>query len=255
MPLIRGHHSFDHSFTQIPNAWVRDTRLSFKARGLLAMLLSHSQGWELSIQSLVAQNIEGKDALRAAVHELETFGYLVRKQVTENGRFGESIWETKDPEPLAGFPPSVFPPADNPQLKKTNNKKTKNKNTNTSELFDEFWKEYPRKRDKGAAFKAFRSALNRAKFEDILAGVIRYTQDPDRKPEFTKYPATWLNADSWENDYGSAPDSARNERREKLLRESKEFLEEQQRLAEQASPAPKCEHGLNVALCQRCMNA
>ena len=252
MPLIRGHHHFDHSFTQIPNAWLRDTRLSFKARGLLAMLLSHSQGWELSIQSLVAQNLEGKDALRSAIHELETLGYLVRTQVNEQGRFGESIWETKDPEPLAGFPTAGLPPADNPPLKNTKIKKTKDKNTNISALFDEFWNEYPRKRDKGAAFKAFRSAVNRAKFEDILAGVIRYAKDPDRKADFTKYPATWLNADSWENDYGAPVDTVRNERSERERKASAEFLEEQKRLAEQAAPPPKCQHGENLALCAKC---
>ena len=35
MPVIRGHHSFDNHFTQIPNHWLRDSRLSFKARGLM----------------------------------------------------------------------------------------------------------------------------------------------------------------------------------------------------------------------------
>ena len=69
----------------------------------------------------------------------------------------------------------------------------------TEKLFDEFWTSYPRKLDKAKAFRAFRSALKRAKFEDILAGVIAYRNDPKRDPEFTKYPATWLNNDSWEN--------------------------------------------------------
>ena len=32
-----------------------------------------------------------------------------------------------------------------------------------------------------------------------MAGVKAYTNDPTRKPEFTKYPASWLNADAWEN--------------------------------------------------------
>jgi hypothetical protein len=73
-------------------------------------------------------------------------------------------------------------------------------NSLVSELFDDFWKEYPRKSDKRAALKAFRSALNRASFEDILAGVLRYAQDPNLpETRFIKHPATWLNADAWEN--------------------------------------------------------
>ena len=68
------------------------------------------------------------------------------------------------------------------------------------ELFDEFWKEYPRKSDKRAALKAFRSALTRAKFEDILAGAIKFANDPNLpEQQYIKHPATWLNADAWEN--------------------------------------------------------
>lgn len=72
--------------------------------------------------------------------------------------------------------------------------------SNYRELFDEFWKEYPRKSDKRAALRAFRSALNRAEFAEILAGTIRYANDPNLpEARFIKHPATWLNADAWEN--------------------------------------------------------
>jgi hypothetical protein len=73
-------------------------------------------------------------------------------------------------------------------------------NSLVSEMFSEFWNEYPRKSDKRAATKAFKSALNRAKFEDILAGVIKYANDPNLPEQrYIKHPATWLNADAWEN--------------------------------------------------------
>ena len=72
--------------------------------------------------------------------------------------------------------------------------------SNYRELFDEFWKEYPRKSDKRAALRAFNSAITRASFEDILAGTIRYANDPNLpEARFIKHPATWLNADAWEN--------------------------------------------------------
>ena len=72
--------------------------------------------------------------------------------------------------------------------------------SNYRELFDEFWKEYPRKSDKRAALRAFNSATTRASFEDILAGTIRYANDPNLpEARFIKHPATWLNADAWEN--------------------------------------------------------
>lgn len=213
MPLVRGFHSFDDHFTQIPNEWLRDSRLTFKARGLLAMLLSHSEGWSLSTAAIAEQNQEGKDAIRSAIAELQQFGYLNRSQVNDNGRFGEAVWVTQDPTatPLAGFPSSGFPSSGNPTPKNNNLKEEqltiKTKNISPQDLFTEFWNEYPRKLDKGKAKRAFASALNRATFEDIIAGVIRYKNDPNRLDEFTKYPASWLNADSWEN--GPLPDDPR----------------------------------------------
>lgn len=120
-------------------------------------------------------------------------------------------------------------------------------------LFDEFWNAYPRKLDKAKAFRAFKSALKRATFEDILAGVIAYRNDPRRDPDFTKYPATWLNNDAWEN-AASAPEvdpTAIRKQRER--EESARFLAEQAELAKASAPPPKCEHGNSVVTCRLCL--
>ena len=252
MPVIRGHHSFDNHFTQIPNHWLRDSRLSFKARGLIALVMSHSQGWSLSVNALAEQNQEGKDAIRSAITELEALGYLTRSQLNEAGRFGESIWTTHDP---AEIPMAKNPTTENPTPKKNNNKEEQHKEIDS--LFNEFWTAYPRKLDKAKAFRAFRSALKRATFEDILAGVLLYRNDPKRDPDFTKYPATWLNNDSWGNTHEPSKDSeaARRaqERREKERAISDAFLAEQKERDKLAGPAPKCPHGENVALCKKCL--
>jgi hypothetical protein len=100
MPLIRGHHSFDDHFTQIPNEWVRDSRLSLKAIGLLTQLMSHSPGWNMSISSLARFNKTGIDTIKTAVKELEIHGYLKRSMTQEHnadGTFADFIWTTADP--------------------------------------------------------------------------------------------------------------------------------------------------------------
>ena len=246
MPLVRGHHAIDDHFTQIPNDWVRDNRLTFKARGLLAMLMSHTQGWALSISQISKYSIEGKDALSNAVQELEKHGYLIRSQ-QNNGKFGEAIWTTRDPGGT-DYPMADYPTTENPHTKKNNIKEEQVKK-NIEPLFEEFYKEYPRKGDKAKSFRSFQSALKRASFEDIMAGVIAYKNDPTRQPEFTRLPPTWLNNDSWEN---SAITPERRIWHEKERAASAKFLEEQKKLAKQAGPAPKCEHGQNVALCKLC---
>lgn len=135
-------------------------------------------------------------------------------------------------------------------LRETNKRYTQNE-----DLFSEFWTEYPLKKDKGHAFKAFKSALRRAKFEDILAGAIAYRNDPTRKPEFTKYPATWLNADAWENAAVLPEVKAANEERMRREREAtKRYLDEQrERQQESASGPALCKHGLNLARCVPCL--
>jgi len=206
MPIKRGRHSFDDNFTQIPNAWLRDQNLSFKARGLLAYIESHTPEWNISVHWLAANNPEGKEALRSAIAELELFGYLRREQENEGGRFGEVTWTTQ--EPLA-----ENPPAENRPLKKTIDKKTIDKNIER-EQFDEFWSLYPKKNDKTQAFRAFRRALNRVTFEDILAGVIKFVSDPNL-PEgkrFIKNAATWLNADGWAD--APLPERKKNRKQE-----------------------------------------
>jgi hypothetical protein len=62
--------------------------------------------------------------------------------------------------------------------------------------FECFWNQYPLKKAKGAARKAYCNALKRASAEEIEAGARRYAlTKPER--QFTKHPATWLNADCW----------------------------------------------------------
>lgn len=200
MPIRRGYHSWDGQFTQISNAWLRDSRLSFKARGLLAYIESHSPEWTISAQWLAANNPEGKEAIRSALAELELLGYLKREQENEGGRFGEVTFTTQ--EPVDDLPLAENPLAENPPLKNTIDKKTIDKNIEREQQaqFDEFWAIYPKKADKTQARRQFKRALNRVRFEDILAGVIKFANDPNLPEEkrFIKNPATWLNADGWE---------------------------------------------------------
>ena len=233
MPLIRGHHEFDEHFTQIPNAWLRDDRLSFRARGLLAHILSHRPEWSLTIEFLAGKNPEGRDAIRSAIKELEDLGYIRREQ-PNNGKFQETIWTTQDPtgmEPEPGNPLTENPPAENPLHKNTITKNTNIKNKER-EHFDEFWELYPKKVDKAQALRAFYRALNRAGWEKILKGAKNYSTDPNLPDEkrFIKNPSTWLNADSWDN--GPLPERTRRTKNQTDWESLAKWAQEQDRLME-----------------------
>lgn len=66
--------------------------------------------------------------------------------------------------------------------------------------FEAFWAEYPVKRDKGKALKAWRNAIKRADNHTIIAGAVRYREDPNREDGYTKYAEGWLNGDGWEDE-------------------------------------------------------
>jgi hypothetical protein len=64
--------------------------------------------------------------------------------------------------------------------------------------FDDFWRIYPKKVDRGEALRAFVKARENAPFEDIVLGAMRYaTERTGQDPRFTKHPATWLSKACW----------------------------------------------------------
>lgn len=66
--------------------------------------------------------------------------------------------------------------------------------------FEEFWAVYPRREAKGAARRAWDGAVKRALPAVVIAGAVRYRDDPNRDAGFTAHPSTWLNQDRWEDD-------------------------------------------------------
>lgn len=74
------------NFTTLSNAVINDSRLSFRARGVLMWLLSKPADWRTLSVSIAAQSPrEGRDSIRTAMRELEEFGYLTRERVRDTG--------------------------------------------------------------------------------------------------------------------------------------------------------------------------
>lgn len=65
--------------------------------------------------------------------------------------------------------------------------------------FLQWWEHYPRKQDKGAAFKAWRK-IKDVDLDTLIEAADRYAADPNRVDQYTKHPATWLNARAWEDE-------------------------------------------------------
>ena len=65
--------------------------------------------------------------------------------------------------------------------------------------FEAFWQAYPRKKGKRAAWKAWKAALKRAEPETIITAAKAEAKRPCEL-KYRKYPASWLNADAWEDE-------------------------------------------------------
>ena len=78
----------NHSYTVMANHHLRDERLSLKAKGLLSMLLSLPDDWEISIRGLASIVTDGVGAVQTGINELIEAGYIVRRrQHADTGAF------------------------------------------------------------------------------------------------------------------------------------------------------------------------
>ena len=89
----------------------------------------------------------------------------------------------------------------------TSNNNTSNNNTSnnsasddTREHFEEWWNLYDKKMDKKKAYTLFKSALKKHDFETIMNGTREYLKTITNK-QYQKYPKTFLNQESYLNDY------------------------------------------------------
>ena len=98
-----------HNYTVMSNHHLRDKSLSLKAKGLLSLMLSLPETWDYTLSGLARISLEGKDAIRATVVELEKAGYIQRHQTTgKDGKFGSNEYIIRE------YPASHEPPLEGP---------------------------------------------------------------------------------------------------------------------------------------------
>lgn len=76
-------------YVKLANKVARDTRLSYRARGVLIDMISRPPDWKFSAERIARNSPkEGRDAIQTAMRELEAVGYLLRyRERLPNGRF------------------------------------------------------------------------------------------------------------------------------------------------------------------------
>lgn len=228
-----------NGFTQISNTMLEDTRLSWRAKGLLCYMLSRPDNWKINKTDLYKRATEGRDAMQVALNELKEFGYLhIYPNHTEAGLLSGWIWEyddtpfspeklenrtTENPQhkpekmretrlteiPTDGFP-EVRPTSiyNNTDFNNTdyNNKDSKEikKKSNLETEFEQLWAKYPRKIGKKKAFDSFKKARKKVPFEDIENGLnryIEYLKSQGTDEQFIQHGSTWFNQEKWQDEF------------------------------------------------------
>lgn len=144
---------YDRDFTVLSNEFLKDTRLSWKAKGIIAYVAMLPDDWVLNMRDLTNRATDGRDSLYSGIKELETCGYCSKTQNRNpDGTIAGYAYEICDQPvfmqpytdnpvtdaPQPENPDTVFPDTDkpgteNPTLINTNPTNDVNKpNTNQS---------------------------------------------------------------------------------------------------------------------------
>ena len=117
------------NYTVMSNYHLRDKGLSLKAKGLLSLMLSLPEDWDYTLSGLARISLEGKDAIRAAVVELEKAGYVQRRQTTDKkGKFASNEYIIRE-YPVSHEPPPEGPSSANPLSENPTTEKPSTENT------------------------------------------------------------------------------------------------------------------------------
>jgi len=174
-------------------------------------------------QKLLAEECSmGLSTLKRHIASLEEAGYLETINVFKDNiqrpnqyllKFSSSP-NRATPQPESGYPPSPNR-ATEPEVK-TRIEPVDQKNN----FFEEFWKAYPRKTNKGFARKVF----EKLKVDDaMLTKMIQaiYVQNKnvwkDKDQQYIPHPSTWLNGERWDDEVVAKPMSASDREKARIF--------------------------------------
>lgn len=217
-------------FLIIDRRTIRDRRLSFKARGVLAWILDQPEGTAVNRNALSdASDSDGPDSMRSALAELRDLGYIVQQsQQDESGKFRTTSIVYELP-PEVDNPPPGNPTVDNPPPERvltagvTDTPPTPQTGSGFPSpesvrlrqhpyppSFTAAFQAYPRRIAKHAGYKAWLARVNDAKKQGVdqqrridalhsaAVGYAAECETARREPEHIMHPSTfWGPSDRW----------------------------------------------------------
>jgi uncharacterized phage protein (TIGR02220 family) len=103
---------------------LNDERLSWKAKGIIAYMLSMPDNWKFYIEEIASHAKDGVDSLRSGIKELSKYGYVKRFPIRDEKTQKIIEWETviyespQSKKPDREIPHMEKPYMENPQVEK-----------------------------------------------------------------------------------------------------------------------------------------
>ncbi|CAB4141777.1 hypothetical protein UFOVP419_7 [uncultured Caudovirales phage] len=191
-------------FAQVPNRAIRDPEISPNAFRLLAYLMSHKEGYELTYGQIERQTTLGRYAINEAIKILTNKGWLKTERTKkDNGQFGPTSFHIMDPDAVDSIADdssagdsTMEQPTD---IKNTNYlEKTKDKEKHLK-AFDDFWELYPKKVAKADALRAWTKAIKRKSPDELVKLTKVYSEGKLPDMTYIPYPASWLNKELYDS--------------------------------------------------------
>ncbi len=226
----------NHNYTLMPNEFFNDESLTFEAIGVLAYLLSRPDDWKVHLTQLRKRGGFGRDKAQRIMRDLINAGYVVYQPIRlddgtvkgseylvydepqkegleavdrepENTVLGHRKPDHREPEkPAAGKQGPIY----NTDLVTNTDKYIGHSQSDfPKNAFDQWYSNYPHKVAKGAGRKAFdKIQKNRqTTFSQLTSGLENYIRSKPKDIPWCN-PATWLNAERWDDEPAGNDDTA-----------------------------------------------
>ena len=184
MAIYRIHK--EDNYVIVDKAFLLNEKISLKAKGLLALLLSYPDNWQFYEAEIVQHAADKANSLSSGLKELIENGYIVRKLgKDETGKFKGYEYHIYEK------PITEKPITENSVL--LNNKDTKNKNTKTAsspELaseFKEWYSKYPHPRNEQQTMKNYIKARKTYSAEQLMTALNNYLAEIEEQHTDKRY--------------------------------------------------------------------
>jgi hypothetical protein len=87
MATYRTEKNKDNPFVMVDKFFIKDDRLSWKAKGLMVYFLSLPDDWEVYESEVTKHAGDGLRSTRSGIKELIEAGYIIRQRVRDGGQF------------------------------------------------------------------------------------------------------------------------------------------------------------------------